>query len=202
MLIKMLFSKLLTFSGKCQFMNNFNNRIVHPKMLSKTNICQVFFNLTNVQYIWNQKNLLHSHQGYSIATAGTVLLLLFNFGTFCLYTRSADIFFSLLLVQTVTTAFTFSCLFRAFGWCLVAFNYEPRFIYSSPYFVVLNGLKVERWANCHVSILHRGKQGDEPAWEKKRKKKTGCSMRPQIPKQFITRLNIPEEEKDLSMGCL
>lgn len=115
-------------------------------------------------------NLLHSHHGYSIATIAIVLLLLFNFGTFCLYTHSADIFFSLLLVQTVTTAFTFSSLFRAFGWCLVAFNYESRLIYSSLCFVVLNGLKVERWANCHISILHRGRQGDEPAWEKKLRK--------------------------------
>lgn len=151
-------------------------------------------------------NILHLKYSTTVLSLHTMdilelqeLLSLFNFETFCLYSPSVDILFSLHLVQTVTTAFTFSFLFQAFGWCLIVFNYESRLIHFSPCFVVLNGLKVERWANCHFSILHRGRQGDEPAWEKK---KTACSMRPQIPKQFITRLNIPEEEKDLSMGCL
>ncbi len=94
-------------------------------------------------------------------------MLMFNLGNFCLYTRSADIFIFGAFGANCHNSFTFSSLFRAFGWCLVAFNYESRLIYSRPCFVVLNGLKVERWANCHISKLHRGRQGDELTWEKK-----------------------------------
>lgn len=119
-------------------------------------------------------NILHLKYSTTVLSLHTMdilelqeLLSLFNFETFCLYSPSVDILFSLHLVQTVTTAFTFSFLFQAFGWCLIVFNYESRLIHFSPCFVVLNGLKVERWANCHFSILHRGRQGDEPAWEKK-----------------------------------
>ncbi len=112
-------------------------------------------------------NLLHSHHEYSLATISIVSLLMFNLGNFCLYTCSADIFIFSVFGANCHNSFTFSSLFQAFGWCLVAFNYESRLIYSSPYFVVLNGLKVERWANCHISKLHRGRQGDKLTWKKK-----------------------------------